>query len=57
MLLHAQIESNKRKTWLIAGSFLIFFTLVGASVGLLMFDNIIGGIVLAAIFSVVTLQS
>lgn len=53
MLLHAQIESNKRKTWLIAGGFLIFFTLVGASVGLLMFDNLVGGIVLAAIFGVV----
>ncbi len=50
MLLHAQIESNKRKTWLIAGGFLVFFALVGASVGLLWFDNPVGGIVLAVIF-------
>lgn len=50
MLLHAQIESNKRKTWFIAGGFLAFFALVGASVGLLWFENPVGGIALAVVF-------
>lgn len=50
MLLHAQIESNKRKTWLLAVLFLMFFLLVGASLGILLMDSIIGGLILALVF-------
>ena len=56
MLLHAQIESNKRKTWLITGGFIVFFALVSAGVACcgsttplaaLFFAVIFGGIYIA----------
>lgn len=52
MLLHAQIESNKRKTWLLAIGFLVFFALIGASVGVLMLDSIEGGVILALLLGI-----
>lgn len=49
MLLHAQVERNRRKTWILAVVFLLFFAAVGASVGLLMADSIELGLILAAV--------
>lgn len=53
MLLHAQIESNKRKTWLIAIGFLIVFALVGASVGIYLFDSPLAGTILAFVIGII----
>lgn len=49
MLLHAQIASNKRGTWLLGAVFLVLFIGVGAAVGVLTFDSMATGIVVAAV--------
>lgn len=53
MLLHAQIESNRRKTWLIGTGFILFFGLVGASAGVVLFDSIVAGTVLALVVGII----
>lgn len=53
MLLHAQIASNKRKTVLIAIVFLALFTAVGAAVGLITFNDVTVGIILAVVLGAI----
>lgn len=50
--MHAQIESNKRRTWLLVALFLVLFIAVGAAFGVLTFENVSAGIVLAAVIGV-----
>lgn len=53
MLLHAQIESNKRKTVLLVGLFLVFFAAVGAAFGVVATDDPVAGLVIAAVIGAV----
>jgi len=53
MLLHAQIASNKRRTWLLVIVFLLLFIAVGAAFGIVVADDGIVGIVMAAIIGVI----
>lgn len=53
MLLHAQIASNKRRTWLLVGGFLLLFIAVGAAFGVVTSDSIAVGIVIAAVLGAV----
>ncbi|MFS8535937.1 MAG: zinc metalloprotease HtpX [Limnochordales bacterium] len=52
MLLHAQIESNKRKTVLLVGLFLLFFAAVGAAFGVVTAEDPVTGIVIASVIGV-----
>lgn len=49
MLLHQQIASNKRRTWLLVGIFLLLFVAAGAAFGLVTADEPVFGIVVAGI--------
>lgn len=53
MLLHAQIESNKKRTWFIVGGFLLLFIAAGAAFGIVTSDNMVVGIVIAAVLGVI----
>lgn len=53
MLLHAQIEANKRNTLLLAALFLVFFALVGAAAGIVAFDSPVGGLILAVVVGLI----
>lgn len=53
MLLHAQIASNKRKTWWLSLAFLALFVGVGAAVGIVSFDNAGAGIVMAGVIGLI----
>ena len=53
MLLHAQIESNKRKTVLLVGVFLLLFIAVGAAFGVVTSDSPTMGIIIAGVIGVV----
>ncbi|MFO7311918.1 MAG: zinc metalloprotease HtpX [Bacillota bacterium] len=51
-MLHAQIESNKRKTVLLVGLFLLFFAAVGAAFGVVTAEDPVTGIVIASVIGV-----
>lgn len=53
MLLHQQIESNKRKTVLIVFFFILFVLSVGAAITYLQMNNWVVGAVLAGIFALI----
>lgn len=53
MLLHAQIEANKRRTWLLIMVFVVLFVGVGAALGVLWFDEPLPGIIVALVIGVV----
>lgn len=53
MLLHAQIEANKRKTVLLVGLFLLLFIAVGWAFGIVMWEDEVTGIVIAAILGLI----
>lgn len=53
MLLHSQIEANKRKTWVLGAVFLALFIGVGAALGVLWFDDAVPGIVLALVLGLI----
>lgn len=53
MLLHAQIASNKRRTWILVTGFLLLFAAVGAAFGLVAADEPIAGIVIAAVIGLI----
>src|SRR5690554_5031572 len=52
MLLHAQIEANKRKTVLLVSVFLLLFVAAGGALGVVLWDNEVMGIVVAALLGV-----
>lgn len=51
MLLHAQIEANKRRTWVLVAGFLLFFAAVGAAFGVVAADDWLAGLVIAAVLA------
>ncbi len=53
MLLHAQIGANRRRTWVLVGSFLLLFAVAGAAFGVVASDNWIVGLVIAAVLGAV----
>lgn len=53
MLLHAQIESNKRKTWLLGLIFLILFVAAGGAIGVATFGSIEIGVVIALVLGII----
>ena len=53
MLLHAQIEANKRKTWVLVTVFLLLFVAVGAAFGVAAGDDPLVGLVVAAVLGVI----
>lgn len=53
MLLHAQIASNKRRTWILVTGFLLLFAAVGAAFGIVTADEPIVGVVVATVLGVI----
>ena len=48
-MLFDQIASNKRRTWVLLIAFFALLAIIGAAVGYLWFDSILGGVLIAFI--------